>query len=142
MIDVSFAAVDRLAACVGEQFAFIGSVADFAALGDLPRSLPAAYVIPLDERAEPSDMIGVNAQTHTAMFCVVLIVRHAGDASGAKAALALDALRKAVHDALIGWAPPECFDAVQFVFGSLAELIGGGTIAWRDDFSVRRRIIR
>lgn len=141
MIDVSFEAADRLQAAVGDSFAAIGSVADFAALADMPQRMPAAYVIPLDERAELSDLIGVNAQTHTATFGVVLVVRYAGNASGAKAAQALVGLRKSVHDTLVGWVPTDCFDAVQFVSGSLAELADGGTVAWRDDFTVRRRVI-
>lgn len=141
MIDVSYAVVVRMNAQVGSQFSFVGTAADFAALDAVPRSVPAAYVIPLAERAEPADVIGANAQTHTATFGVLFIVRHAGDGSGAKAMLSLHALRRATHDAIVGWVPADCFDVVQFVSGALAELIDGGVVAWRDDFSVRRRVI-
>lgn len=141
MIDVSYAVVVRMNAQVGSQFSFIGTVADFAALDNVPRTVPAAYVIPQTERAEPADVIGANAQTHTAIFSVLFLVRHAGDGSGAKVMLSLDTLRRATHDAIVGWVPPDCFDVVQFVSGALdGELIGGGVVAWRDDFSVRRRV--
>jgi hypothetical protein len=142
MIDVSFAAADRLRAQLASQFAFIGSVADFAALGDVPRTVPAAYVIPLDEQAEPNNLIGLNGQTHTATIGVVLIVRYAGDASGAKATMALGALRQDVMDTLVGWAPTALDDTVQFSSGTLVELMDGGAVAWRDDFTLRRRYVR
>ena len=142
MIDVSFAAADRPRAQLASQFAFIGSVADFAALGDVPRTVPAAYVIPLDERAVPNNTIGLNSQTHTATVGVVLIVRYAGDASGTKATLALGPLRQAVQNALVGWSPTALDDAMQFSSGSLAEFMEGGAVAWRDDFTLRRRYVR
>lgn len=142
MIDISFSAVDRLVSTCGTLFAHIGNLADFAALSDVPRSVPAAYVIPLGETAEPLDLVGVSAQTHTATLGVVFIVRHAGDATGSKATLALQTLRNAVHNALVGWVPSVNEDALQFASGTLIELMDGGAVAWRDDFTISRRVVR
>ena len=142
MIDVSLAVLQRLVAVCGPQFAFVGGLADFAALADMPRSVPAAYVIPMDERAEPNEVYGASVQHHTLTMGVVLIVRYAGDASGMRATLALADLREAVHTALVGWAPPGCNDYLQYQGGTLVELMEGGAVAWRDDFTAQRRVQR
>lgn len=142
MIDVSFAIVERLAATLSERFAFIGSVADFAALADVPRSLPAAYVIPLDESADQNGVYGASVQEHRARVGVLIVLRHAGDATGARATLALGPLREAVQAALVGWTAPGCHAPLAFASGSLAELLDGGALAWRDDFIASRRVQR
>lgn len=142
MIDVAFAVVERLARLAGHQFAFVGSLADFAALADVPRSVPAAYVIPLEERAGDNEVVGASLQQHTAALGVLLIVRHAGDAGGGRATLALGPLREAVQAALVGWTPPGCHAPLAFAGGQLDELMDGGAVAWRDNFTATRRVQR
>lgn len=137
MIDISILAADRLRTLAGSQFALVGTVADFAALADLPRSAPAAYVLPVGEVAEPTEMISRSSQRHQCTFAVLLIVRHAGDAGGGKGAAALQALRTTVQTALVNWTPASDTSAVQFRSGQLAEFIDGTTI-WQDDFGVDR----
>lgn len=125
------------------QFALIGTVADLAALADMPRVMPALYVVPLAESAEAPDTIGATSQQlHTAVFGLQYVVRHAGDASGAKATEALAALRETVQAALVGWRPPGCIDYLQFQRGELVDLMDGGVIAWRDDFAVSKTVQR
>jgi hypothetical protein len=137
MIDLSIAAADRLRTLAGAQFALVGNVADFEALADMPRSVPAAYLLPLGERAEPSTTLTRNTQRHRCTIGVVLVVRHAGDASGSRSASALQALRLAVQSALLNWTPATDCGALQFAEGQLVEFVDGTTI-WRDDFEVER----
>ncbi len=141
MIDLSIAAADRLRAQIGSQLTLVGTLADFAALADLPRSTPAAYVLPVGERAEASPTYGRHTQRHECTFDVLLIVRHAGDASGGKSAAALQTLRLAVQAALVNWTPDADCGAVRFVAGDIADYIDGTTI-WRDGFSVERWVQR
>ena len=142
MIDVSVAAVERLVTRHAGAFSYIGYLADFAALSDLPRSVPAAYIIPVNEQAGADGALDQSVQTHRATFSVVIIVRHAGDATGAKATLALAALRETVHAALVGWLAPDCAEYTGFVGGELAEMMDGGFVSWRDDFTTSRVVQR
>lgn len=142
MIDLSLLATERLREQEGARFAVVGNVADFAALADLPRATPAAYVLPLSEMAEPSKMLTHSTQRHECAFAVLLIVRHAGDASGGKAAEELQTLRAAVQAAWVNWAPqPADCGPVQFRSGQLAEFVKGTTV-WQDDFVVDRWVRR
>lgn len=141
MIDITLAACDRLKSDLSDRFAVIGNVADFEAIAGLPRALPAAYVLPLAEAAELSQAIGESVQVHDCTFGVTLIVRHAGDAAGARAIDALGPLRDAVQESLVGWIPDGCMSMVAFGQGSLLDFADGATV-WRDDFSVRRQVRR
>jgi len=142
MIDVSFAVAARLIARVSEPFAFIGTLADLAALADVPRSTPCAYVVPLDEQAAQSETIGSSVQLHEASIGVLIVARHAGDASGARGSAVLHDLRQAVHGAIVGWSPPECHSRLAFTRGSLDDTLPGGTVIWRDEFVVSRLVQR
>lgn len=145
MIDITFAAALRLVEQTGDAFRIIGTVADFERLEDLPRSVPAAYVLPLDERAERNEQLSPGSlQRHRCALGVVLFVRHAGDASGERSMSALHDLREAVHAALVGWVPTSgsqsCTPAA-FTGGELIEAPAGITV-WRDDFEVERYVVR
>lgn len=142
MIDVAFSAAERLAASASTTLAFVGTLADFAALTDIPRQLPAAYVIPLQVDAGGNEVIGGSIQQHALAFGVVLVLRYAGDATGGRATLALEPLRLMVQDALVGWTPPGCHAPLDFVGGRLSEMMDGGTVAWQDDFTALRRVSR
>jgi hypothetical protein len=141
VIDVTLAACDRLAGALSSRFAVIGNVADFEAIAGLPRALPAAYVLPLIETAGPQTAMGESVQEHECTFGVTIVVRHAGDASGARAVNALGPLRDAVSGVLTGWQPPDCMSLVAFVSGQLVDFQDGATI-WRDDFAVKRLVRR
>lgn len=137
MIDVTTAVADRISAQAGTLFAFIGLVATFAAMADLPRSSPAAYVIPLSEDVGENQALSGSVQMHSLTFGVLLIARHAGDASGARATLALQELRDAVHAAIVGWRPDGCATYVAFAGGSLEDA-DAGVVTWLDSFTVSR----
>ena len=141
MIDVSFSVRARLAAPPSIGLANVGTLADMEAMKAVPRVLPAAYVAPLSERADPGVVKQASVQMHVAAFGVALMVTHAGDATGARAADALTPLREAVHARLVGWIPPGCHTPVQFIEGSLLATESGTTV-WQDVFTVQRRVQR
>lgn len=137
MIDICIAAADRLRTQAGSSFTQIGMAAELNALADLPRTAPAAFLIPVGEQATPTELLKKSAQRHTCVFDVLLIVRHAGDASGTRSSAALQALRADVQDALVNWQPATDCGPVQFANGSLADLVDGTTI-WQDQFTFDR----
>lgn len=140
MIDLTIAAAARLQA-QASGFAVIGTAADFEAVANLPRSVPAAYVLPLAEQADPSELIGRSAQKHLCSLGVLLIVRHAGDASGGAAASRLQTLREAVQAALVGWQPAADCGSIGFASGELVDFRDGATV-WQDTFTTERWVQR
>lgn len=143
MIDIAFATAQRLRAQAGAVLRLVGTVADFESLAGMPRSLPAAYVLPLAETAEEVRQLGPTLQLHRCTLAVLLFARHAGDASGMQSAGALHEMRAAVHAALIGWmadeaAPEDCLPMV-FTAGELLQADTGTTV-WRDEFEVSRYV--
>lgn len=127
----------RLQTCTGTVFSYVGNVANLAALQAMPPSFPAAYVVPLALDAEPNSALDGVVQLQAMSFGVVLAVKHAGDATGAKAIADLVAARRAVALALQGWVPPDCGTVVTFTSGSLDRL-EAGTVWWTDEFAVGR----
>lgn len=110
-----------------------GAAAFAAAAAANPTALPAAYVMLLDERADPSQLYGRMRQRVHARLGVTLVWRHAGDARGAAALADLQALRAAVQGLLVGWAPTAAHEPYQFESGSLAA-IRDGHIWWQDAY--------
>lgn len=137
MIDCTIAVAERLRTHAGESFASVGLLASFAALDGLPRTTPAAYVLPLRIDAEDNSVITGVTQTLTLTFGVLLLARHAGDASGAKATEQLEALRSAAAAALVAWTPEGCLEPIQFAGGEIVQA-DAGLVVWRDDFVVTR----
>ncbi len=129
MIDLAAAVRDRLVAEVSD-LRMVSLALDFAALvssGQLPQRTPAAFVLSTEVRARPDDLVGAefHDQEMTETISVVLVVRHAGDAIGARNADALYTLREAVRVALAGWVP-DGVAAMQFSRSSLRSLVAGG----------------
>ena len=146
MIDVTFAACQRLIDEARASFKFIGNVADYEAVSGLPRSLPCAYVLPVSESAGQNAMLGSSLQQHSCTLAVIIIVRHSGDASGARAVGSLHELREAAQAALVNWTPQGLAGNVTcsplaFAGGELLEFIDGTTL-WRDEFTTDRFVAR
>lgn len=98
-----------------------------AALDSPPRATPAAYVLVEEAGAEPADYTGHYAQPMTATVKIVLWLRHVGDASGAKAAAAMELVERAVRSALRDWAPEHPFEPL-WVSHSGADQFWGGQL--------------
>lgn len=143
MIDVAFAARDRVHVQCADLFKAVGTLAEVEALENIARVAPAAYIVPEEVRVIETASGGLDAdvQTHQLQFGVLLITRHAGDASGARAADALGPLREAVAAALCGWMPTGCSVQVRFARGEL-NACAEGTTMWLDHFTVERIVER
>ena len=96
---------------------------------------PAAFVIPLREKAEPSETTMVTRQRITAGFGVVMAVMNRRDAQGAASLVELNAYRSPLRSALVGWVHDvESGEPIQFDGGNLLRLDGDGRLWWIDEF--------
>lgn len=116
-------------------FAIVEGVARFAAIRAEPPAYPAAYVLPLAETASPNThATGSILQEVSASVAVVILCRAAQDPSGAAAIADLAALRLAIRDALLGWAPAGASDGYEFSGGELLRA-EGGSVWWQDTYT-------
>lgn len=104
----------------------IGLSADLDAAIGGALALPAAFLIPLAEHADPLELIGVTSQRITVAFGVLHVVGNKRDAQGAAALGDLQSLRATLRSALVGWVP----DAAT---GEPVAYIGGRLMRWGDD---------
>lgn len=120
--------IDRLQAEVPELLDVAGA-AELSALVQaqaLPQRMPAAFVLPLGEDAEPNSIgTGALRQRVTERVGIVILARHAGDSRGGKAVDAVVPLRGAVRDALVGWQPDASCDPFELVRSRLQGLTAG-----------------
>lgn len=113
----------------------VAGAVDFASAGmDLKTNLPAAYVLPLAEKADPNQLADGVLQKVGARFGVVIAVSNLRDARGEQAHSGLDPLRSAVIAALLGWAPSDAHDPVEFVSGRILNF-ADGVLWWQDEFT-------
>lgn len=127
--------IARLQAQLSGFVCIAGSADADQAINAAPAT-PAAYVVPLAETAEGSDLIGVLNQRLTQDFAVVLVIANLRDATGAAAAAELASQRLALRAALLGWVPDDLTgEPVQFVGGELLQF-KDQRLWWRDVFRV------
>ncbi len=99
-----------------------------AALASPPNAVPAAYVLS-EEAGEPSgDYGGGFAQPMTATLKVVLWLRHAGDATGAKAVAAMETVERAVRTQLRDWSPGAPFEPLYILASGNDQFFGNQLI--------------
>ncbi len=112
----------------------IGGAAEFSALPDAgPQAVPAAFVVPLDEHAGRNQLDTGISQRVDVRFGVILAVRNLRDGLGAAANDDLEALRRAIKDALLGWRPAGADDVCTFGGGRVLQL-ANQVLWWQDDF--------
>lgn len=100
-------------------------------------ALPAAFVMPLAERASDMEMLSSTDQRITQAFGVVHVLSNQRDAQGGAAMNDLVALRMALRTALVGWVPDDATgEAVTFTAGRLLRLDGDGRLWWIDEFQL------
>lgn len=111
----------------------------------LPQVCPAAFVLPLGIRGGTPDAVtGLYRQPIERIEGVVLVVRAAGDATGAVALQQLDPLVEATIEAVAGWAPSDdAFGTYRLSRGELVSL-AAGTLTYQLDFAIedQLRIVR
>jgi hypothetical protein len=128
--------LEQEVAGLGGRIEGAAALAVLMASDAMPNQTPAAFVVPLGFDAEaPQDFTGLHVQTLRDSIGVVLVVDYAGDASGALALPAIDALAAQVIAALAGWQPPEAIDALALRRGRLAGL-RAGAVFYQIDFSL------
>lgn len=110
---------------------------ELAALNSAPNQLPAHFVVPIAEEANPNKMAGVHDQAATRQFGVVTMVRAA--ASTAATSDELADLEAKVIDALAGWTPPGASRACDYSSGRMLS-VSGGAVAWISTFRTGRHI--
>jgi hypothetical protein len=103
-----------------------GTVAGAARFQVLPEAanlkMPAAYVLPLDEQPEDQSSQNGYQQTVREGFAVVVALSNREDERGQGAASDLDAVRRALFKALLGFQPAEEYDVITFEGGQLLHL--------------------
>ncbi|WP_420585833.1 phage tail terminator protein [Ruegeria sp.] len=111
-----------------------------AALSAWPQT-PAAIVTPLADDAPEGVAPNAGAiQQVTSIIAVTLIIAAPNDATGASRRDELGALLGGVRMMVAGWQPDGARETLQFRRGRLAGL-DGGRIEWREEYSLRHRLI-
>ena len=93
-------------------------VLEFAALAEAPRVVPALFVIPSTDSAQPNRMNGVHDQKVALSFDVVLVLGGAARADG-KASDELTQQVSRIVQALIGVMLPGASSAIEYAGGRL-----------------------
>lgn len=108
--------------------------ADFAAARDDLKVPPVAYVIPLNDTAGPNMLVrpGIHQQV-TERFGVVLAVENLRDVRGAAVNAALETLRRATIDGLLGFQPAADYDPVKYGGGRLL-MLDVSVLWWQLEF--------
>lgn len=98
-------------------------------------SCPSAYAIPLTETGRELAHTGPVDQLITVLFGVVIVLDTARTAQGLDVLIELDAKRRQVRQALVGWVPDEdTGEPVTFAGGELVQFQGDGRLWWSDEF--------
>ena len=92
------------------------------------------FVVPLDDRAEPSQAVGPARQMLTSGVAIILAVKNLrGRAAGISE---VEQFRGQVRNALLGWEPCDAAGSVSFREGRLLELTDG-LIWWQDVYETQ-----
>lgn len=114
-------------------FRQVGGLAELPAAEEEIRQLPAAFVVPLRERAGENPLgSGGYSQRVAVNFGVVLAVSRAGMNSGRTAGI-LKPYWREVKDRLLGWAPLEGYEPIEYAGGALFR-IGARIVLWQMEF--------
>lgn len=113
----------------------VGGAVDFAAAEGNLKSVPAAFVLPLMDKAGQNNLAcGGVEQRVVERFGVALVVNNTSDARGNAAHTDLEPLRRAVIDALLNWQPSAEYDPCEYGGGRILKL-NGKDLWWQLDFT-------
>lgn len=125
---------DRLAAAVPD-FRKVAGAADFASAREDLKAAPVAYVIPLADSARPSTLLGMGVEQQVIeRFGVIMAVKNSRDARGDAVNAALEAIRSAAIQGLLGFVPADGCDPVQYGGGRLL-MLDVSVIWWQLEFT-------
>lgn len=127
--------IARLVDQADPKFAIIAGSADLASLGSAkPTALPAAYVFISEEAASDNERVNAVLQRMELDVAVVVIAGNVSDAKGGAAAADVEALKRGVRRAIVGWQPPSADDVLLNVGGKLVRA-ANGTVWWELTFA-------
>lgn len=115
-----------------------GGALEFAGMTQAPGRLPALFVVPEAESAEPSRLSGAHDQRVTVTFSVVLVLE-AVRATASAVAEQLFELTESVKRELVGWRHPDADGPTQYAG---ARLLGveAGALAWALQFTTTHHL--
>lgn len=103
-----------------KEFLKVDMAANFAAARDDLKNPPAAYVLPVADRAGPNSLGGgAILQPVREQFGVALAVSNLRDATGRAAQIEFERLRRLVIDKLLGFVPGEGYEPCEYGGGGL-----------------------
>lgn len=115
-------------------FKLVSGAADFARLSGALTTVPAAFVLPAAESAEPSPFGNQLVQQEVRDdFVVVIAARNLADATGLAANETLQPLRDVLFDALLAWVPAEDYANIEFRRGEFSAF-DNDILWWADTF--------
>ncbi|QND45202.1 hypothetical protein HB780_05455 (plasmid) [Rhizobium lusitanum] len=125
----------RLRTAPDTPFRLVAGATALAQVKDRPVTMPAAFVIPLEDASEPnSRMAGPVLQRTQADVGVIIICENMSDPLGQAVTDDLTELKKFVRRNFIGFVPNERCDPVEHVSGSILRA-RSGTVWFQDIFA-------
>lgn len=111
---------DRLAAQVAD-IRLVGYAAELAAAKGAPRVTPACFLVPVSD--QPAQRAGfgnvvVSQNVNTTIAVVTAYYNARGATTGQEAVLEIQALRRAIIAAFLGWKPPGASIPIQYAGGA------------------------
>jgi len=107
---------------------------EFAALAKLPGRLPAAFVVPQSETAEPNRYAsGAVDQKVTETWAVMLMLDASRRAGATKISEELQEWRDRILGKLVGWKHPDASDVATYAGGAFVS-VDGTTLTWSMGF--------
>jgi len=122
-------------------FKSVDGVLEAPAQSDLPRALPALFVVPAADSAEPNTLSGKRDQRVTFDFSVLVTV--AARIGQGQVSDELKAAEDRVIELIVGWTHPDASSPVDYVGGRLAN-VSSGSVTWevrmRCAYRIRKEI--
>lgn len=127
--------IERLKAEASPPFALVEGAAELASLGNAqPNALPAMFVFSSEEAASENERANAVLQRMEIDVSVVVIAGNVSDPRGAAASVDVEALKRAVRKALVGWQPASAEDVITNVGGRLVRA-RDGLVWWELTFA-------
>ena len=106
---------------------------EFAGLAQAPRALPALFVVPQRDRAQPNRLSGVIDQKVVHGFAIVLVLPVAARRPGAVDEALADHI-EAICGIMLGWKHPDASGPCEYAGGDLTS-VDGQAVAWSIGFT-------
>jgi hypothetical protein len=137
-------AIARLSAGIEDLGSRVSGAAELTELirkGALPQTTPYAYVMlaGLTPLGQGEAAAGAFTQLVDEVIFVVLVVRSAGDPTGAKSLAKVHETVWAVVDLLCGWGPDDAIGVLRLGRGQLLSM-QAGVVFYQLDFAIRQQV--